>query len=306
MASVTLAQAAKLTNDMLLAGVIESIVEVNPIYELMPFMGIEGNALAYNREATLGDVQFAGIDETITAKNPATFNRVTSELTTLIGDAEVNGLIQATKSNYTDQKAVQIASKAKSLGRKYQQNLIIGDGTGNSFDGILTMLPPSQIIEAGANGGVLSFELLDELIDQVKDKDGQPDYFMMPARTIRSFLALLRALGGASINDVLTLPSGRQVPMYRGIPMFRNDWMPTDQTQGTTVGTTGSIICGTFDDGSGTHGISGLTAAREFGLQVQEIGPSETKDNDITRVKMYCGMALFSELGVAAVVGVTN
>ena len=83
MPSVTLAEAAKLTNDMLIAGVIESIVEVNPIYEVMPFMGIEGNALAYNREVTLGDVQFAGVDDTITAKNPATFDRVTSELTTL-------------------------------------------------------------------------------------------------------------------------------------------------------------------------------------------------------------------------------
>lgn len=305
MPSVTLAEAAKLTNDMLLAGVIESIVEVNPIYELMPFMGIDGNALAYNREKTLGDVQFAGVDDTITAKNPATFTRVTSELTTLIGDAEVNGLIQATRSNYTDQKAIQIASKAKSLGRKYQQNLIIGDGTANSFEGLQALMPASQIIDAGTNGATLSFEILDELIDKIKDKDGQVDFFMMPARTIRAFMALLRALGGASINDVLTLPSGRQVPMYRGVPMFRNDWLPTDQTKGSTVGTT-TIYAGTFDDGSGTHGVSGLSASREFGLSVKDIGESETKDNEITRVKMYCGMALFSELGIAAAQGITN
>lgn len=305
MPSVTLAEAAKLTNDMLLAGVIESIVEVNPIYEVMPFMGIEGNALAYNREVALGDVQFAGVDDTITAKNPATFDRVTSELTTLIGDAEVNGLIQATKSDFTDQKAIQIASKAKSLGRKYQQNLIIGDGTANSFEGLLTLLPASQIVDTGANGSALTFEILDELIDMVKDKDGQVDYFMMPARTIRAFMALLRALGGASINDVLTLPSGRQVPMYRGVPMFRNDWLPTDQSKGTATNTT-TIFAGTFDDGSGTHGMSGLTAIREFGLQVKDIGESETKDNEITRVKMYCGMALFSELGLTAAPGITN
>ena len=268
-------------------------------------MGIDGNALAYNREATLGDSQFAGVDDTITAKNPATFTRVTSELTTLIGDAEINGLIQATKSDFTDQKAVQIASKAKSIGRKYQQNMIIGDGTGNSFEGILTLLPASQTLDTGPDGSVLSFEILDELIDQVKDKDGQVDYFMMPARTLRSYMSLLRALGGASINDVMTLPSGRQIPVYRGVPIFRNDWIPTDQTRGGSTNTT-SIIAGTFDDGSGTHGISGLTAAREFGMQVQEIGPAEAKDNEITRVKMYCGMALFSELGIAAAPGIQN
>ena len=46
MATVTLAESAKLTQDMLLAGVIEQIVEVNPLFELFPFMEIEGNALA--------------------------------------------------------------------------------------------------------------------------------------------------------------------------------------------------------------------------------------------------------------------
>ena len=305
MASVTLAQASKLTNDMLLAGVIESIVEVNPLFEVLPFMGIDGNALAYNREATLGDSQFAGVDDTITAKTPATFNRVTSELTTIIGDAEVNGLIQATRSNFTDQKGTQIASKAKSIGRKYQQNMIIGDGTSNSFEGLLALLPGSQEVTTGTNGDPLSFEMLDELIDQVKDKDGDVDYLMMPARTIRSFMTLLRGLGGASINDVLTLPSGRQVPVYRSIPLFRNDWIPTDQTKGTATTAT-TILGGTFDDGSGTHGVSGISASQEFGIQVKDIGESETKDNEITRVKMYSGMALFSELGLAAITGVTN
>ena len=103
MASVTLAESAKLSQNQLLAGVIENIVTVNPLYEVMPFMGIEGNALAYNRENALGDSQFLGVGGTITAKAAATFTAVTSSLTTLIGDAEVNGLIQATRSDFADQ-----------------------------------------------------------------------------------------------------------------------------------------------------------------------------------------------------------
>ena len=59
MATVTLAESAKLTQDMLLAGVIEQIVEVNPLFELFPFMEIEGNALAYNRENALAAVAAA-------------------------------------------------------------------------------------------------------------------------------------------------------------------------------------------------------------------------------------------------------
>lgn len=310
MATVTLAESAKLSQDMLLAGVIEQIIDVNPIFDILPFTEIEGNAHAYNRENTLGDVEFLGVGGIITAKNPATFTKVTSGLTTIIGDAEVNGLIQATRSNYTDQKAVQVASKAKSIGRQFQNCMINGIDTQtptptNEFDGLLELVANSQIVDTGTDGSALSFELIDELIDKVKDKDNQVDYLMFPARTIRSYYALLRSLGGATIGDVVTLPSGRQVPGYRGIPIFRNDWIPTNQTKGTGTNLT-TLFAGTFDDGSGMHGIAGLTATGSAGVRVTEIGESETKDESITRVKMYAGLALFSELGLAAVSGVTN
>lgn len=300
MASVTLAESAKLTQDMLLAGVIETVVSVNPLFEFMPFMEIEGNALAYNRENALGDVQFLGVGGTITAKAAATFTKVTSSLTTIIGDAEVNGLIQATRSDYTDQKATQVASKAKSLGRQYQTTMITGDGTSDSFSGLITLIPAGQKITAV---GAYDLADLDELIDKIKDKDGQVDWMMMSARSIRTYFALLRASGGASISEVITLPSGRQVPTYRGIPIFKNDYIPTNGGGGANETT---IFAGTFDDGSGKHGISGLTAMGAAGIRVTEVGESETKDETITRVKMYAGFAVFSELGVGALTGVTN
>ena len=303
MPTVTLAESAKLTQDMLIAGLIETVVEVNPLYEVMPFTEIEGNAIAYNRENALGDVQFLGVGGTITAKNPATFTKVTSELTTLIGDAEVNGLIEATRSDYTNQTAVQVASKAKSIGRQYQQTMIVGDGTGNSFAGMLSLVASGQTITAGANGASLTFELLDQLLDRVKDKDGQVDYIMSSASMRRKFFALLRDLGGATINDTLTLPSGRQVPVYRGVPWFVNDFIPTNQVQGTSGAVCTSIFAGTFDDGSNKYGVAGLTARGAAGLRIQNVGPKEDADEIITRVKMYCGFANFSQLGLACLRG---
>jgi hypothetical protein len=311
MASVTLAQSALLSQDELIAGVIESVITVNRFFDVLPFDGIEGNALAYNRENALGDVQMAGIDASITAKNPATFTHVTSTLTTIVGDAEVNGLIQATRSNINDQKAVQVASKAKSCGRQYQSQMINGDGTGDNMTGLLQLVDPSQVVLAGtaagstANGNVLSFADVDNAIDLVVDKDGEVDYIMMNARTIRSYNALLRGLGGARIDEVVTLPSGKTVPAYRGIPIFRNDWIPINQTQGTSTSCT-TILVGTLDDGSRSHGIAGLTAANFAGINVKEVGERENSDNTLTRVVWYCGLALFSVRGLAALTGVTN
>jgi hypothetical protein len=307
MASVTLAESAKLTQNLLIAGIIETIVTVNPIYDIFPFAGIDGNALSYNRENVAGDVQFLGVGGTITAKAAATFTNKTSSLTRIIGDAEVDNLIQATRSDSgNDQKAIQIASKAKSIGRQYQDTMINGDGTADSFSGLLSLIPAGQKIIAAVNGAALTFGMFDELLDKVKDKDGQVDFIMLPSRTLRAYYALLRALGGAGIGDVVTLPGGRQVPGYRGTPLFRNDFIPVNQVEGTSGAVCTSIIAGNFDDGSYKYGISGITAKNNAGINVKDLGDSQTKDESVTRVKMYCGMALFSELGVAMVTGVNN
>lgn len=323
MATVTLAESAKLAQDDLIAGVIENIITVNRMFEVMPFDGITGNALAYNRENSLGPVATTGIgnsDGTIgadasgtnaadrqTAKDPATFTQVTSTLTTILGDAEVNGLIQATRSSDgNDQTAVQIASKAKSAGRKYQDMFINGDGSNFTFPGLINLCAANQTVGAdGTSAGPLTFEKMDEVIDLVTDKDGEVDWMSMNARTIRSYNALLRSLGGASINDVVELPSGRTVPAYRGIPIFRNDWIPTDQSFGGTAGTT-SFFAGTWDDGARQNGIAGLTAEESAGIQVVDVGEHQNKDERIWRVKFYTGLALFSEKGLAMCQGITN
>jgi hypothetical protein len=306
MASVTLTESAKLAQNELVAGIIENIITVNRMYEVLPFDGIDGNALAYNRENALGNVDVYDVGDTIAAKAAATFTQVTSTLTSIIGDAEVNGLIQQTRSGFgNDQTAVQIASKAKSAGRKYQDMLVNGTGSSNEFSGLLTLLDGGQTVSAGDNGAALSLTDMDEMLDLVVDKDGQVDYITMNARPLRSYMALLRALGGASISEVITLPSGNQVPAYRGVPIFRNDYLPIDQTKGTETAAT-TILAGTLDDGSRQHGVAGLTAANMAGIQVVDVGESETKDEHIWRIKWYSGLACFSLKGLAGLNGVNN
>ena len=306
MASVTLTESAKLALDDLVAGIIENIITVNRMYEVLPFDGIDGNALAYNRENALGDVDVYGVGDTIAAKAAATFTQVTSTLTSIIGDAEVNGLIQQTRSGFgNDQTAVQIASKAKSAGRKYQDMLVNGTGSSDEFSGLLTLLDSGQTVSAGDNGAALAFADMDEMLDNVTDKDGQVDYITMNARPLRSYMGLLRALGGASINEVVTLPSGAEVPAYRGVPIFRNDYLPIDQTKGEETAAT-TILAGTLDDGSRQHGIAGLTASNMAGIQVVDVGESETKDEHIWRIKWYSGLACFSLKGLAGLDGVNN
>lgn len=304
MASVTLAESAKLTQNMLVQGVIENVVTVNRMYDLLPFDEIEGNAIAYNRENALGDVQTAAVGDTITAKNPATFTQVTSSLTTIIGDAEVNGLIEATRSNVTDQTAVQIASKAKSIGRKYADLMINGAGAGADITGLLGLVDASKKFAVATDGATLTLDHLNQLIDLVTSKDGEVDFIGMNATTIRGYYKLLQSLGGAHMEEIVTLPSGRTAPAYRGIPILRNDWIPSNLTQGAATASTSPVIAGVFDDGSRTLGIAGLTAMGDAGIRIRKGFVSETKDETINRVVFYAGLACFNANGLAVMTGI--
>jgi hypothetical protein len=55
---LTLGEASKLSNDVLLQGVVETIIKDSPVLQRMPFIEIVGNGLTYNQDATI-DYQLA-------------------------------------------------------------------------------------------------------------------------------------------------------------------------------------------------------------------------------------------------------
>lgn len=302
MASLTLVEAAKIQQNPLIQGVIESIVTVNQFYRFWPFDEIVGNALLYTRENAIGGVAPIGIGGgsnaiPAAAKTPATFTPVTTPLKAMIGDALVDHFIETTMGTQNNQRAVQVASKAKGLGREYQRQLILGDSAVDplEFDGIQKLTPTAQTIDA--NNAVLSFEYLDQLMSLVKSKDGAVDFMMMPDGVLMKYRSLLRALGGAGIGEVKTMPDGTMVDMYRGVPLFRNDWIPiTDQGGGVK---TTDVYAGAMDDGSRKVGIAGLTSVHQSGIFVSYVGEAEQTNDTITRLRFYASMAVFSQLGIA-------
>ena len=417
---LTLGTQRDLTNDMLIKGIIDSVVTVNQFYQMLPFKGIQGNALAYNREM---DVDQQGLVNTIRTgvmginKDEQSFSRHSTELTTIIGDAQVNGLIQAVGSDFHDATAVQVAAKAKGVGRRYMDLLINGQVTGvvsgavaptdfavvlgsvdatwgvaratatgidaatkdalvsiTDFDNVAERKADATIVIASHTGTVSSAKTykgafttgttevltsvgaevynaaknilngfegfdgintlaravptlhtttvtgndllarLDEYIDSVHDKDGMVDYMMMNSRGVRKYTTALRATQSAGYDDVMEIKMSSggvmKVQSYRGVPIFRNDFIGNAAYTAGSTATSGvrggdlatvaadDIFVGTLDDGSMTHGICGLTALNSSGMQVQKLGAREDYDADITRVKWYCGLAHFSELGL--------
>lgn len=316
MATQTLAEAAKLINDDLVTGIAEEIMTTNPMFDMIPVIPFEGQALVVNYEVTLGDADFYGVGDTITSKGALTTAARTYQPTKVIGDVELDKLVQATSSGAgVNQLALEIASKSKSVGRLIQGGLATGTGTLPSMYSMRSMTTATQTIFAdgtGASAGAaLTFELLDQLLALVKAKDGVVDFIAMSKQQHTNYKALVRASGGNTTEHMVLLPTTqnvqRSVISYEGIPIFVNDYLDiTEGNDGTGVGVFDSIYAGTFDDGTKKIGFGLIVpAATGSGIMTENIGLSSTKDEDNFRIKFYGNGFLGNSLGLARLAALT-
>ena len=192
--ALTLAEAAKLSNDILLAGVIETVVKESPVLQALPFIEIVGNGLTYNRENAAATASFFDVGDTWTEDTP-TFTQQTATLKILGGDADIDNFLIATRNNVQDLQAAIVQLKAKAVQQKFDDTFINGDLAGDpkSFDGIDKLTTGGQTISMGTNGATLTLTRLDELVDLIKA--GKPDMLLMSKRTRRTLNGLGRSSG---------------------------------------------------------------------------------------------------------------
>ena len=294
-------EAEQLSNNQLVAGVIEEIIDRDELFARLPFTRVNGKAYVYNRENTISEADFIDPVSDVVPEGAATYTEVVSKLRVLIGDVDVDKFLDTTMSDTNSQKATQIAAKAKGLNRKFQRTLITGDATGSpkEFDGLKNLVSVGQTISAGTNGNALTFTMLDELSDAVIMG---ADAIIMRSGTLRAYRAALRALGGVPADSVMIGNFGKPIPAHNGIPILLNDFIPINEVQGSSSATT-SIYAVRFNEADGLHGIMGGEAA---GLHVEDVGTVQNKDASRTRLKWYCGLALKSTKSLARLKGITN
>lgn len=312
MATQTLAEAKKLIQNDLIAGVAEDIFTTSPIWSVVPWTSYEGQGLIHNREDTLGNAQHLAVGAAITAKAAATYTQQTFTAITTIGDAELNGLVAVQSSSAgVDQMAVEVSSKAKSVGRLLQAGMATGGGGATNLNSLHTLCDASQYTAASA-GQALSFELLDELLELVKSKDGEVDFLLAPAKIIRAYRTLVRALGG--VNETMAFDMGngrsRNVDVYNNVPMFVNDYLSVAETANGAAlagGALSSMYAGVWDDGTMKVGASMIhPAGTDVGISVSLIGEKEAADETIVRVKSYSNFANFNRRGLARLPSLNN
>lgn len=311
--ALTLVEAAKLSTDDLQRGVLETFVQESPVLDRIPFLTIQGNAYAYNSEATLPGVEFRAVNAGYT-EGTGTVVQKSESLVILGGDADVDRFIVQTRGNLNDQRAVQTRLKVKAASYFFQDKFINGDIAvdTNGFDGLKKRLTGAQVMAAATNGmgpvagGHDFFDALDALIAQVPGLNGSNGALYMNRKVIAKIWSSARRLGGADmITEALT---GKPVRTYQGIPLLDigqtaagADIIPQTETQGTAAGTTSSIYAVRFGQAEGDQAVTGLTNG---GVQVYDLGELDTKPVYRTRIEFYTGLATFGGKAAARLTGV--
>lgn len=327
--ALLLAEAQKLSNNKLLSGIIEEILDLEELFAIFPFTQVNNKAYVYNREDVTSfgdvgtnattiegdfyDVSSAASNSTIREASPR-FVQVVSTLKILAGDVDIDKFEQTVMTDTNDIRAVQIALRAKGLARTFRKMLALGDSTVSplQFDGLKSYSAntisgvaanANQTLfanNAAANGGALRLQDLDALIDLIPNG---PDVFIMRPGTMRAYRQLLRTTGtGTNAAELMISNFGRPMLTHNGIPIIKNEFLPGNEARGTSTNTA-SVYAVRLNELDGFHGLFGGPNA---GIQVENVGTVQNKDAERIRLKWYVGSALKSTKSLARLAGVTD
>ena len=304
----TIAEANYYGTTMLLRGVIEVIIEEEPLLGLLPVKQIIGNSLTYNRELVLPSGEFYNPGDDWTEET-GTIEPTTVALKILGKDADVDQFLAKTRANVNDIEGEVLAMSAKGIARTAVNELIYGAVATNAkgFDGFHSIIGAggaTQEVQAGTTttGGPGTFSKLDELIDLVPYAN---KVLVMARRTRRGIQKLARGQGwelamsspGGSINQ--------PVVTFGGLPIFISDFITIteDVVSGGFGGKTGDDATSIFCVGLGEDAFHLLESGH---LTIEDLGILEGKDARRRRIKWYLSAALMSTVAIARMSGVDD
>ena len=313
----SLAEAQKLVQSKLLAGVVQETYEEGSLLHEFPVFAINSKSTLYNRESTLPSAAFYDIHEQIpwtadvnyTTQKEATLKRVARQ-------DVLDRFMMDTYQDPNDYRTIVLSQLRKGCMRTLEDKFIYGDIDNDAaeFDGI------SQLFDTDAVGAevwtsatnpqmydmgdaALSIMQIRNLIDAVRPK---PNILLMQ-RTLRNLLsAAAFEKGIASTYPVAQVTYakdeyGTRIDFFDGVRILVSDYM-LDEVDDTGVKDAGNdskiasiyaIRFGQIMDGGLCLCIGGRTGGPEF-FHMVELDELEAYDAAGIRLVAYCCLALGS------------
>lgn len=281
------------------SGVYKRFTELSPVAEFLPWVEIGGNSLTYTVEDSLPTAAHRPINGTYTRTTPS-WNKFTEELKITGDESAVDRYLLKTQGNMNkavDLKTAMWDSLIQSVSNAMDQAFWEGDEVVdvNSPSGMRSRITGAQVVAVTTNGGPITLDLLDQVIDLVPFSNRH----IFSCRFIRRKVnALLRATGVSAVVDYGSPQEiGRQINGYGDC-----EWHILERTgdassilgfdeQAGSSATTASLYVLAFGE-TLVHGI--YAGGTPGGMDVQEIGgaegANETIIGTIGRLELYWGI----------------
>ena len=297
MAGISLAQSARMTNDVLQAGVIEVLATESKLLQLLPFMNVQGSGYTYNIEKNLGNAQFRKVNG---GYNYGAIETIpVTERIVILGDEAIVDTYQiAVESDVNNLMAIEVALRTKAIAHKFEKCFIDGgkatttagvpsETVANEFVGILPRYTeatpaniPSEALPLYTAQVITKTEDLigdlDTLLDMVA---GGADALIMNKKTRRQLTAKGRAFCEYRQGEF-----GTQFLQYGGVDVVDIDGeLLADDI----------IIAAKF---GAKEAVCGL---QNGGVRVTALGEMESQPQLKTRIEWFVGLAVFNPKAVA-------
>ncbi|HIQ49570.1 MAG TPA: hypothetical protein EYH56_00065 [Nanoarchaeota archaeon] len=286
----------KTVQDDIVDGVIETIIDTDDLFKVLPFRKVNGGALHVTWEDTIPTANFIAPDGTIPQSPGTTLVPFKDGIKVIAQDIDIPNF--STEVEGADAN-IMLYGEIKAIARTYKKNVVVGDETTNplTFNGLDKQIARAETqglqrtIDAAATP--LTFEMLDELLTLMKMG---ADVIIMHSKTYNEYKKLLRQAGGTD-SAMLQLPNfGKAMLTYDGVPIIKNDNIPiTTDANGNILST---IYAGVLDE---NEGITGLYAGNNAGIQYKYLGEAQDKDAARYRFKWYCGFTVMNPYAVGAI-----
>ena len=296
MAGISLAQSARMTNDVLQAGVIEVLATESKLLQLLPFMNVQGSGYTYNIEKNLGNAQFRKVNG---GYNYGAIETIpVTERIVILGDEAIVDTYQiAVESDINNLMAIEVALRTKAIAHKFEKCFIDGGKTAgsgvpsesvaNEFVGILTRYTETAPANIPSNAlPLFQAQVITKTDDLIGDLDtlldmvaGGADCLIMNKKTRRQVTAK-----GRAFCDYRQGEFGTQFVQYGGVDIVDvdGDLLADDVVIAAKFGAK-EAVCG----------------LQNGGVRVTALGEMESQPQLKTRIEWFVGLAVFNPKAVA-------
>lgn len=229
-----LTEAQKLVqHDLLLAGVVEEIIEYGQLIPQLPVFGIDAKNIVYRREKTLPTGDFFAINEQLSWSANVDYDDVSLELKRIYTQRVLDHFMAKNYRNPNDYKAQVLSECGKGVLRTVEDKLIYGNATTSpkEFHGLINLVDSGMRAQNADSG--LELSKLRVALDAVRP---EASFILMPFQIQRRMDAAMWEAGIA--NSLIRVQEsstglGKRVTYFDGVPIIPTDFLVQEAADGT-------------------------------------------------------------------------